>query len=82
MELVNEPMEETRARTTSDLDRLSKDEETDESPTPGWKAIRSKLDISIQKKKMIEPETNSVAEITRATIPIQCDLARTFAVFR
>ncbi|KAJ3359423.1 hypothetical protein HDU91_004925 [Kappamyces sp. JEL0680] len=85
---VDEPLEDSRPRSNSDRFKVADDDpsqppSTAEDPLPptvGWKAIRSKLDISIQKKRVPDAETGSVVEMTRATIPIQCDVARIFAI--
>jgi hypothetical protein len=66
----------------------SEDEEPDPSSSPlpssvspsSWKPVKNKLDIILQKKRTVDPDSGSVSELTRAAITINCDITRVFAV--
>ncbi len=81
LDLATEITEDSRPRAFSD--KLKGDEIDGNNPSTqnsDWKTVRSKLDVTVQKKRIIDADTGYVSELYRASVPIACDMERTFAV--
>ena len=81
LDLATEITEEPRSRSFSD--KLRGDEIDGNLPSTqnsDWKTVRSKLDVTVQKKRIIDADTGYASELYRASVPIACDMDRTFTV--
>lgn len=89
LEFATSPAEEQPQGSSSSA-KVSVSDDDDVAPvsptnlTPqysSWKTVRNKMDILLQKRRIVDKELGSVSELIRASVPINCDISRVFAVF-